>query len=398
MKILYDFQIFTQQRFGGISRYFNELINKLPSKNDCEIDIGFKYSENFYLNNSEAGKLLENPPDLSAINEYKNFLHGFHFKGKGRLFNLVRKLRNRETCDFSKVNFNSSNENISVTLQKVISGDYDILHPTYYDPYFLEHIDNKPYVITVFDFIHEIFPEYFPLSDPTSIYKKKILGKASKLIAISEQTKMDLIKFYEIPEDKVDVVYLSASLTKEHTSEVKLPDKFIFYVGGRLQYKNFYFLIRAVQKFIKKHQEFYIVCCGGGSFTEEERQYFKEIGINSKIIHLSPSDKELSYIYQRANVFVYPSLYEGFGIPVIEAFRTGAPTLLSNTPCFKEVAKDNVFYFEPKSIKSLVDSLEKAVFDKSERQKKVNSAYKRAKDFSWERTVKETIKVYQSIL
>ena len=184
MKILYDYQMFDAQRFGGISRYFYEIIRNSPEGQSI---IGIKYTNNHYLLSDKKLDFIENPYDL------KKFLPELSFRGKGRLFHLCNKMFGYEE---------HPNKNYSIELLK--QGNFDVFHPTYYDPYFLDYIGNKPFVLTVHDMIHEIYPEFFE-NDSTAFNKRKLVEKASHIMVNSEYTKYDLIKFYGVNDSRITV-------------------------------------------------------------------------------------------------------------------------------------------------------------------------------------------------
>lgn len=172
MKILYDPQIFTRQVYGGISSYFYELISYLHNS-EISVNLPLVHSNNYYLKSSPFYK---NIPLLNGQKRVIKILNGFRAA-------------------------------ISMRMQ-----NYDIFHPTYYNPYFLNHIGNKPFVLTIYDMIHEIFPEKYPAMDRTSEYKKILAQKASKIIVFSENTKQDIIKYLNIDESKIEIIYLASSL------------------------------------------------------------------------------------------------------------------------------------------------------------------------------------------
>jgi glycosyltransferase involved in cell wall biosynthesis len=141
------------------------------------------------------------------------------------------------------------------------------------------------------------------------------------------------------------------------------------------------------------------VCGGGGKFNTEEIETFNELNITDKVISFPfPSDIDMATFYQKATLFMYPSLYEGFGIPIIEAFQTGCPVILSNTSCFPEIAENNAFYFNPAESASISEAFEEALTNNEKRMRYVISAKTRAKDFSWEKTAKATENVYNELV
>jgi glycosyltransferase involved in cell wall biosynthesis len=367
MKIMYDHQIFTSQRYGGISRYFSEIISGLKKYNDIQIEIPIILSNNEYL----KSKQLANFIDLFS---------NIHFKGKTRLFNLVNK------------------PNTIISLKKQ---NYDIFHPTYYDPYFIDYIGKTPFVLTVYDMIHEKFPEMFSKKDKTSQYKKLLAEKATKIVAISKSTKKDLIEILGIDELKIDVIYLGSSMFLKQTSsktKIELPEKYILFVGSRGGYKNFDRFLTGVAPILKIDQNIYVVCVGGGAFNTHEQQKMEELGVRKKIIQYNINDETLPYIYQNALCFVFPSLYEGFGLPILEAFSCGCPLLCTNTSSFPEIAGDAAYYFDPYNSESIYNAILTVMTDNAIREQLIIKGYERLKYFTWERTVAETIKVYESVL
>ena len=176
MKIQYDHQIFTQQKYGGISRYFFELIKRFDGNEDsCKVATMF--SENAYYNK-------EVNPNLNRI------LPDSHFKGKERITSYLNRTK---------------------SLNDVQKGDFDVFHPTYYDDYFVNKLRGKPFVVTFYDMIHEKFSSQFEsLRSDTNIFdgKKRLLEYSSKIIAISETTKNDIIEIFDVDSSKIDVVYL----------------------------------------------------------------------------------------------------------------------------------------------------------------------------------------------
>jgi glycosyltransferase involved in cell wall biosynthesis len=389
MKILYDYQTFSVQRFGGVSRYFYELINYYATHNSLDTVLGFKYSQNDYIVNSQFAKQIIIPKEKNI--PFSQFFPFVQFKGKGRIFKLFNKVTNN--CDII-----GENEKYSIQLLK--DQDFDIFHPTYYNPYFLDYIKAKPFVLTVYDTIHELYPEYFPLNDPNVAWKKMLVTKAAKIIAISENTKQDILKYYDIPANKVKVIYLNSNLEKdpqEVAIDIDLPKKFLMFVGNRGAYKNFYFFLLAAAALIKKDKELHIICAGGGNFNAMEQQYLNKLNLSKNISYIDATDSKLIQLYSNALAFVYPSLYEGFGIPVVEAFKFGCPVICSNTSSFPEIAEDAAEYFDPKDIDSITEAIENVIQNPKRRTELINKGRAQAQKYSAERTALETLELYRSI-
>jgi len=367
MKILFDHQIFTSQIYGGISRYFFELMKNFRNNDEVECELSLKYSNNYYL------KELDNLP-------YKTFFERHSFKGKYRLLNILNR---------------------KISEKYISKGDYDIFHPTYYDPYFLDFLNGKPFVLTILDMIHEIFPEIFPLKDKTSERKKLLAQKAAKIIAISENTKRDIIKFLGIGENKIEVIYLGNSLKIKKdikTINIKIPEKYILFVGSRRGYKNFELFIEVISPLINDDNKLNIVCAGGGKFNNKEIEKLKNLKIKDKVFYYSGSDSILAYLYQKAVAFIFPSLYEGFGIPVLESFASGCPVICSKTSSLPEVAGDAVVYFDPTDKLSMLNSIKKVIYDDELRKQLMDKGIERVKEFTWKKTAEKTKKIYEEIL
>ena len=367
MKILFDHQIFTSQIYGGISRYFFELMKNFRNNYEVECELSLRYSNNYYL------KELGNLP-------YKTFFKRHSFKGKYRLLNIINK---------------------KISEKYISKGDYDLFHPTYYDPYFLDFLNGKPFVLTILDMIHEIFPEIFPLKDKTSERKKLLAQKAAKIIAISENTKRDIIKFLGIGENKIEVIYLGNSLKIKKdikTINIKIPEKYILFVGSRRGYKNFELFIEVISPLINDDNKLNIVCAGGGKFNNKEIEKLKNLKIKDKVFYYSGSDSILAYLYQKAVAFIFPSLYEGFGIPVLESFASGCPVICSKTSSLPEVAGDAVVYFDPTDKLSMLNSIKKVIYDDELRKQLMDKGIERVKEFTWKKTAEKTKKIYEEIL
>lgn len=385
MKALYDFQIFSMQQFGGVSRYFYELISSESMNTEIERDLALSTTPNFYLhqNTELKEKFGYKYPTNNEI------LPNIKFRGKSRLNKLLNRT-GQDTYFSGKM----------ASIAKLKSGDFDIFHPTYYDPYFLDFIGNKPYVLTVHDMTHELYPEYFNPGERIRILdKRKLIERASHIIAISQNTKNDIVDLTSTPEDKITVVHLSNTLGDgTFDNSVSLPNNYIYYVGHRWIYKNFYFFTEVFKQLIKKHSDLHLVCVGGGAFSEEEKSFFDILGINNRVIHIGNTDEIIRKGYVNAKAFIYPSLYEGFGIPILEAMNLGCPVVCSNNSCFPEVAGDAANYFEPKDFRSMYESIDKVLSDDIFREELRKRGFKKVQEYSASRMVSETQNVYLKVI
>ncbi len=384
MKVLFDHQAFEMQKFGGVSRYFYEILNKFNEDNSVIWDLDIKYSVNEYLKRNPRYKNnIFEKPDF-----YKNFFWGINFKGKSRLYDLKKHFSPEI----------ETNQNLS--LVKIAEGRFDIFHPTYYNPYFIDVLD-KPFVLTVYDMIHELYPNNFSNKDKTSINKSLLCKKANAIIAISSQTKSDLVNIFGIMPDKITVIPLASNFHNyEGKSSVKfnLPHKYILFTGQRDGYKNFLTFIKAISPILLRHSDFYLVCTGP-PFTENEFISFKELQVADRIKHLFLcSDEDMFLIYQKAMCFVFPSLYEGFGLPILEAFAASCPVACSMTGSLPEVADEAALYFNPNNIEEIQETIENILFDKKLRNLLISKGRERYQDFNWNKCKTATKNVYQFLL
>ncbi|WP_459200951.1 glycosyltransferase family 4 protein [Methanococcus sp. CF] len=366
MKILYDHQTFTNQKYGGISRYFYELITEFENMAGITTKTSIMFSNNHYISNS-----LNMP--------HNKFLPKYEFRGKSQLMTPLNKV-----C----------------SIKDIQKQDFDIFHPTYYDTYFLKHLKNKPYVLTVHDMIHEKFKEIFLKIDKTTKNKRILVQNATKIIAISENTKKDLMELYGVDGSKIDVVYHGSSMVPETAVKKmnNLPQKYILYVGSRWKYKNFDVFLKAISPLLVKETDLYLLCIGGGGFSSQELKLLGECNIKNKVFQYNLNDEMLMECYTNAALFVFPSLYEGFGIPILESFACKCPLVCSNTSSFPEVAGNSAVYFDPYDPKSILDAVERVYYNKELRTKMVKNGEERLKYFSWSNTATCTKKVYESII
>lgn len=383
MKVLYDHQIFEHQRIGGVSRYFAEIIKHLPA--DVEADVSIQYTFNEYL------KDLDTPFEWKdQLISYYSFLPHLNFKGKKRLYSFLERKFPEKYPDFYKINQ-------AKTIQKIQKGDFDIFHPTFFGDYYLDHLKGKPYVLTVHDMIIELYPEF--INSPQFIQrKKKLVDNAAHIIAVSENTKLDIINVFGTSADKISVIYHASSLVDGEKRVHNLPEKYLLYVGDRrLGYKNFSFFISAIHPILLANKGLCIVCTGD-RFTAEEDNFFEALGIKDQLKIIFVKDTELLTLYKSALMFIYPSYYEGFGIPILEAFQAECPVVLSTGSCFPEVAADAGMYFDAKSPEQLRSAISGLLDNKELRREMIQKGKLRLQDFSWQKSALQTVDIYKNVL
>lgn len=373
IKILFDPQIFNEQKFGGISRVFTEMWTELSDINGIQVDCPLFYTDNIHFQESQL------------------FSNSFQKKNK-RLIKISKILRPYRPENLKK-------KNVSKTIELLKAQQFDLLVPTYYDPYFIPYLGNKPFVLTVHDMIHEMLPHFFENDHTTVPNKKLLIEKATKIIAISNSTKKDILTIYpQIDAAKIEVVPLAHSIKKATTTQPELPKKYILFIGHRWLYKNFPFFLKAIAPVLKANPDTHLLCAGGNSFTAEELQLIGELGVKQQVVQQNFRDDELAIYYKKALFFVFPSQYEGFGIPVLESMACGCPIILANHSSFPDVAGDAAVYFELDNAQDLTDKITLLIADPELRAKYSHDGLEQAKKFSWKKTAKEYLKIYRKVV
>ena len=356
MKILFDHQIFCDQVYGGVSRYHMELKKNMECFQNVNICI----------------------PVLFPIN---NYLKGYENR---RIYSISNKWILRIIKAINRV----------YTIIQLKIHKFDVIHPTWHASYINSYARGR-FVTTVHDMVHEI---YYPEGLKDIERKKRSIYESTAIIAISENTKSDILRFYpDIDENKIRVIYHGTNYLPEPRKPItfKVPNKYILFVGKRAGYKNAEVLFKAFKRLKEDHSDIKMIMAGGGSFTIEEKVMIDNC---EDIRQVVVTDAELAYLYQNAICFVYPSKYEGFGFPILEAFDNNCPVILSNTSCLPEVGGDAALYFTPDNEMELLSALEQLVMDDILRKEYIQKGAKQVKKFTWEKTAEETCKLYQDVL
>ena len=363
MKIAFDYQIFSQQSYGGISRYYSRLATELL-KLEQDVSIFAGLHRNNYLSNLPNGlvkgrKLSKYPPKTAKLRQYAN-----HYW----------------------LNY------------QINAWKPQVIHETYYS--IVSSTSKRiPRIVTALDMIHELFSGMFNKNDPITRRKKNAFKRVDHIISISHNTKKDLIELFGISSEKISVVHLATdvSVPNQYHSSVKHSKPFLLYVGPRSGYKNFLGFLKAVSQSQKLINEFDIVAFGGGYFISEELNKIKSFGFKEgQVRQISGDDSVLLSLYQEAVAFVYPSLYEGFGIPPLEAMACRCPVICSNTSSLPEVVGEAGEYFNPNEVEDIKFAIENVVFSEQYSEVLKNKGLQRVKNFSWEKCSNETLKIYNN--
>lgn len=370
MRIAIDCQTFCHQTYGGISRYFVRLAQGLLASGQ-DAKVFAPLHRNSYV--------AELPPTSVSGRQLPYFP-----PGTTRLFVLL---------------------NQRIANPRMRAWKPDLVHETYYSGGARRRYDSFPRVLSVFDMIHELFPLNFPRRDQTSKRKRDSVNRADHIICISHTTRNDLIRLFGTPEERVSVVHLGFETFPSQASQASVTNflggcgaPFVLYVGNRGGYKNFYGLLRAFAASERLMANFGIVAFGGGPFSGRERTAIDDAGFRpGQVRHYMGSDEVLGALYDQARAFVYPSLYEGFGLPPLEAMAHRCPVVCSNASSIPEVAGDAAEYFDPTSLESIGDALERVLYSASAAEALVRRGVERLNHFSWQRCADETLAIYHRL-
>ena len=378
MKILYDYQAFYMQRFGGVSNCFVRLIENLPP--DACPEIAVRECNNFHLLESQLGCFQP------ALQTEESFIIKGHFKIKRLLYDYYSHMFPEKT---------SLGRNLKHSIDALQKNDFNIFHPTFYNPYFMKYLHGRPFVLTV----HDMISERFKLRDnKQALWKKELVRHANHIVAVSEQTKNDLMDMMGVPEHKITVIYHGVSSRGKQNKTPLIDTKYILYVGSRADYKNFMLMLEELVPVLRSHQDLSIVCTGP-YFTKEEMRLFEQNGIYDRMIHISPNDEGMQNLYEHALCFIFPSLYEGFGIPILEAWQAGCPVLLNQTSCFPEIAQDAAIFFQLNENKSnLATTMEQFLhMGDTDLKELIAKQSRRLENFSWKKSAEKLYEVYERV-
>lgn len=367
MRIAFDYQIFTHQTFGGISRYFVELAKSLMTL-EQQVQVFAPLHRNSYLASLPQGVVCGR-----RVGRYPP-----------------------KTAQF----FLTYNELVS--WRQMVNWKPEIVHQTFYSARSVGP-SGCPTVITVLDMIHELFAEEIRGSGRTVALEKIAVDRADHVICISENTKKDLMRIYGTPEEKISVVLLGFNqfaeglhLPAARSSVVK---PYLLFVGSRGGYKNFVGLLSAVAASPRLLADFNIVAFGGSGFSGAEQALIQSLGFSeNQVRQVGGDDSLLGAYYRSARAFVYPSLYEGFGIPPLEAMAHNCPVISSSTSSMPEVVGDAGEYFDPSDTGDFCRAIEAVVYSESRVQSLKILGVARLAHFSWSKCAQETLDVYQALV
>lgn len=360
MHVVFGPEIFGQ-RHGGISRYFIELHTRLREHNVSSTIFAGLY-ENAYL---------DGIPRVRGLRLATGFPREH-----------LRTARQASNNALASAYLRTHDSNI-------------LYHQTYYrGTVGLKH--TGPTVVTAYDAIHAIFPEQFPAGDRTVEWQRTAFANADLILAISKRTKQDLSDRFGISSDRIVVTYLGV-LPPNDTSTPRLLKRppFLLYVGLRFGYKNWERFVRGFsESSVSRHLE--VLCVGGGRFTKKESELLERLGIRARVHQREADDAQLDSLYRSAVAFVYPSLYEGFGLPPLEAMARGCPVLSSQSGAIPEILGEAALLVDPTHIETISNGIE-TIMDPVRRAGLKDAGLRRVKLYSWDETARKTALAYSEL-
>jgi glycosyltransferase involved in cell wall biosynthesis len=371
MKVAFDHQIFSKQRYGGISRYFFELASRLPAHGVSEVCVVAPLHINLYLTADSAHRFTSG--------------RYVHYKFRSRLpnvlFTRVIGLANRFAAPLAWRGANP-----------------DIVHESYFATTPVGRAQRR--VVTIHDMTHDLFPDEVPLARRWVAAKRAAVNRADHVICVSENTRRDLVRLYGIDPARTSVVHHGYSLTGQ-TNAAKVESggrrPSLLYVGHRGGYKNFRTMLQAYSS-SPVLREFELIAFGGHPLLPDEQKEIGRLGIADRVRFESGSDQELAARYRTATAFIYPSKYEGFGIPPLEAMSHGCPVVCSNAASIPEVVGDAGLYFDPNNSEELRTTLERVATTEGLQADLRARGYARIAAFSWDKCAAETARIYREIM
>lgn len=325
-----------------------------------------------------------------------------------------------ENLKRSLLKYHSDIEYNFFTDYREVKKDTDIVHFPYFDPFFLTLPFQKRHktVVTVHDLTPIIYQTHFPAGIKGKFFwniQKHNLLKADAIITDSIVSKRDIIDILKVDENKISHIYLAAGeefqRIENDTSSIKgikekysLPEKFVLYVGDVTWNKNIPTLIRAI-----KEINLTLVMVGkavaetnidsANAWNKDLVEVARMTKNDKRFIKLGfvPTD-DLVGLYNAATVFVFPSIYEGFGLPVVEAMQCGCPVVLSKSGCLRELGGNAVYYVDPYDPDSIANGIGELYYSPELAKKYSDRGLEQARKFSWRKTAEETVKVYREVV
>jgi len=366
-RVAFDHEIFTAQFYGGVSRAFTELSQALAEEPGVVPLLPFPFTANRHL---------------AASPVFRGRVLGGRWQIPG-LRSLMRPI-NRHA--------------VTAALAR---GQADILHATWYDATLAAA--DIPLVITIHDMVPELMPgSVSGVAKALHGDKLALVQRARRVIAVSANTAADLCRLSGLPQDTVRVIYhgITNRLCWQPVDgrPPDLPDRFLLFVGRRGGYKNFSGVAPSVAHLLRRNAQLHLVCIGGGSFRAKELEPFALAGVAGRVRQIDAEDRLLAACYAHAAAFLFPSLYEGFGMPLLEAMINRCPVICSNRGALMEIGAEAAVYFDPAEPDQIIELVEALDRDHAHLSAQVARGMSRAADFTWRRAAAAHAALYRELV
>jgi len=349
--------------YSGISRYLTELIPRVASMDGFEVSVHMGLS-----------------PNRWGLQQMRSQFTSFRYARFPSAHGMRYVVPLNEFWFQSYINMRSER--------------IDAVHMTYF-PIRMPTV-HAVLTTTVYDMIPERFPgRVSGTSLPAR--KRACVERCSRIIAISESAKRDFVEFYNVDPLRVDVTLLANSLRAEPGGD-PIGRPYVLFVGGRAGYKNFDQFVRVWAEMKIIRNSFLIVCFGGHRFSESEQRIISALGLNHSIVWMRGSDGLLASLYAHAQALIYPSLYEGFGLPPLEAMHYGCPVVCSNSSSLPEVVGHAAVTVDTGDSEALAHGMAAVIGDSALCNRLALAGIAREASFTWDRTAVETVESYRRLL
>lgn len=364
MRVAFDHQAFSGQRVGGVSRYVVALARGLRQFPEIDVSVLAGIHQNDYARSIESldlrGRFV---PALRGTNRLRSFV------------------------------------NLCWTRWRLRRERVDVVHETFYrrGPAYNSRVRT---VVTVHDCIHFLYPAENPFGFDLREALKESVARADLVICVSNNTRTDLLRFTDVSPEKTKVIHLGVTELPGQSVEHRPRSRpYFLFVGKRAGYKNFEVIARALAHSSLLRGNFDIVCFGGGPISRKERNDFAQDGGRAECLigASEQTDSGLAALYRGATALLYPSLYEGFGLPPLEAMSMGCPVICGDQGSLPEITGDAALQFAPKDPGMLANRME-VVQNPSIRRRLVDRGLEQCRRFSWRKCVEQTLGEYRNLM
>lgn len=364
MKLLYDYAIFSMQRMGGVSRVMSEVISRALAAEDLDAHVW--------------GGLHAHAGLQRIKRSFPERVHAWSVPQQLARYRLLAPLNRRFFPSAAR------------------RGRPALCHYTFFETSTLPKETKK--IFTVHDLIHERYGEHYPANDRQRSLRQKALAEADAIICVSDNTRRDLEEFYAVGDIPVIVAYNGNSLAGVTPQPIHRDRPFWLCVGTRgAWHKNVDVLWQALAQAsaIEDHE---LVHFGGGPLTSSELRRIHELGLTNRVHQIEGSDTLLAGHYAAAQGLIFPSRYEGFGMPLVEAMSQGCPVIASSALPMPEIVADAGLFFDPDSPEALCKIMVQLHSDNTLCRSLVERGYKRAQHFSWDKSCAQVLNLYRQML